>query len=47
MDDVDMPKSSHKTRLSDLSGAEINDNVSGQSSASRKAGVNNGVGHAT
>lgn len=29
MEDIDMPKSSHKTRLSDLSGAEIKDNVSG------------------
>jgi hypothetical protein len=47
MDDIDVPKSSHKTRLSDLSGAEIKDNVSGQSSTSRKAGVNNGLVQAT
>ena len=38
---------SKKTRLSDLSGAEIKDNASGQSSNSRKAGVNSGLVPAT
>lgn len=40
-------RSSHKARLSDLSGAEIKDNASGQSSNSRKAGVNSGLVPAT